>query len=64
MKRIFLIFALMFLICGQIVCAQIKLSAKVTDTSGQALETMVILICVEIIYFVIQNFNNNFVLKR
>lgn len=43
MKRIFIILALMFLICVQTVCAQIKLSGKVTDTSGQALEAMVII---------------------
>ena len=44
MKRIFIIFALMFLICAQSVCAQIRLSGKVTDTSGQALEAMVIIV--------------------
>lgn len=43
MKRIFIIMTLMFLICVQTVCAQIKLSGKVTDTSGQALEAMVII---------------------
>lgn len=42
MKRIF--FIMMFLICAQTVCAQIKLSGKVTDTSGQALEAMVIIV--------------------
>lgn len=43
MKRIFIILALMSLICVQTVCAQIKLSGKVTDTSSQALEAMVII---------------------
>lgn len=42
MKRIF--FIMMFLICAQAVCAQIRLSGKVTDTSGQVLEAMVIIV--------------------
>lgn len=32
----------MLLICAQLVCAQITLSGKVTDTSGQPLEAMII----------------------